>query len=136
MAPDIEWGKNIRVVLDVGCTDSSFGALLLHKDVVTLSLGLKDDLVDLAQVALERGFATIVSPFSSRRLPFPSNVFDAIHCGGCGIHSHSHGLRLPFDSLLRRSHFDPSASFLIWLKCVPNQVVLLLCSGEAPLGDE
>lgn len=94
MAPDIEWGKNIRVVLDVGCTDSSFGALLLDKDVVTLSLGLKDDLVDLAQVALERGFPTFVSPFATRRLPFPSNVFDAIHCGGCDIHWHSNGGKL------------------------------------------
>ncbi|KAL8141200.1 LOW QUALITY PROTEIN: hypothetical protein V2J09_007221 [Rumex salicifolius] len=94
MAPDIEWGKNIRVVLDVGCTDSSFGALLLDKNVVTLSLGLKDDLVDLAQLALERGFPAFVSPFASRRLPFPSNVFDAIHCGGCNIHWHSNGGKL------------------------------------------
>ncbi|XP_043708570.1 probable methyltransferase PMT28 [Telopea speciosissima] len=85
MVPDIEWGKNIRIVLDIGCTDSSFVASLLGKEVLTLSLGLKDDLVDLAQVALERGFPTVVSPFGARRLPFPSGVFDAIHCGGCGI---------------------------------------------------
>ncbi|EXB63944.1 putative methyltransferase PMT28 [Morus notabilis] len=89
--PDIEWGKNIRVVLDIGCTDSSFGASLLDKEVLTLSLGLKDDLVDLAQVALERGFPTIVSPFGGRRLPFPSAVFDAIHCGECSIKWHSNG---------------------------------------------
>lgn len=92
MVPDIEWGKNIRVVLDIGCTDSSFGATLLDKDVVTLSLGLKDDLVDLAQVALERGFPAVVSPLGRRRLPFPSNIFDAIHCGGCSIPWHSNGL--------------------------------------------
>ena len=91
MVPDIEWGKNIRVVLDMGCTDVSFGAFLLDKDVLTLSLGLKDDLVDLAQVALERGFPAVVSPFGSRRLPFPSGVFDAIHCGGCNIAWHSNG---------------------------------------------
>jgi tRNA wybutosine-synthesizing protein 1 len=94
MVPDIEWGKNIRVVLDIGCTDSSFAAALLDKDILTLSLGLKDDLVDLAQVALERGFPAMVSPFAKRRLPFPSQVFDAIHCSRCSISWHSNGLCL------------------------------------------
>ncbi|TKY57718.1 methyltransferase PMT28 [Spatholobus suberectus] len=103
MVPDIEWGKNIRVVLDIGCTDSSFAAALLDKEVLTLSLGLKNDLVDLAQVALERGFPAVISPFSRRRLPFPSQVFDAIHCGGCGIPWHSNGgkLLLEMNRILR-----------------------------------
>lgn len=103
MVPDIEWGKNIRLVLDIGCTDSSFGASLLDKDVLTLTLGLKDDLVDLAQVALERGFPVVVSPFGTRRLPFPSDVFDAIHCGECSIPWHSHGgkLLLEMNRILR-----------------------------------
>lgn len=94
MVPDIEWGKNIHVILEIGCTYASLGAFLLEKDVITLSLGLKDDLVDLAQVALERGFPTVVSPFRSRRLPFPSGVFDAIHCGGCSRSWHSNGLSI------------------------------------------
>ncbi|KAK7383041.1 hypothetical protein VNO78_28706 [Psophocarpus tetragonolobus] len=103
MVPDIEWGKNIRVVLDIGCTDSSFAAALLDKEVLTLTLGLKNDLVDLAQVALERGFPALVSPFSRRRLPFPSQVFDAIHCGGCSIPWHSNGgkLLLEMNRILR-----------------------------------
>lgn len=103
MAPDIEWGKNIRIVLDGGCKDSSFAATLLDKDVLTLALGLKDDLVDLAQVALERGFPAIVSPFANRRLPFPSGVFDAIHCGECHIPWHSNGgkLLLEMNRILR-----------------------------------
>lgn len=92
MVPDIEWGKNIRLVLDIGCTDSSFSASLLDKEVLALSLGLKDDLVDVAQVALERGLPAVVSPLGTRRLPFPSAVFDAIHCGGCGLSWHSNGL--------------------------------------------
>ncbi|PIN13090.1 hypothetical protein CDL12_14297 [Handroanthus impetiginosus] len=79
MVPDIEWGKNIRIVLDMGSKDSSFAASLFEKDVLTLTLGLKDDLVDLAQVALERGFPAVVSPFATQRLPFPSGVFDAVH---------------------------------------------------------
>ncbi|KAK4751403.1 hypothetical protein SAY87_004885 [Trapa incisa] len=107
MVPDIEWGKNIRVVLDIGCQDSSFAASLLDKDVIILSLGLKDDLVDLAQVALERGFPAIVSPFASRRLPFPSMVFDAIHCGGCNIPWHQNGgkLLLEMNRILRPSGY-------------------------------
>ncbi|XP_047322435.1 probable methyltransferase PMT28 [Impatiens glandulifera] len=103
MVPDIEWGKNIRLVLDIGCTDSSFTSSLLDKDVFTLTLGLKDDLVDLAQVALERGFPAIVSPFGNRKLPFPSGVFDAIHCGECEILWHSNGgkLLLEMNRILR-----------------------------------
>nr|XP_023910262.1 probable methyltransferase PMT28 isoform X1 [Quercus suber]XP_023910270.1 probable methyltransferase PMT28 isoform X2 [Quercus suber] len=103
MVPDIEWGKNIRLVLDIGCTDSSFSASLLDKEVLALSLGLKDDLVDVAQVALERGFPAIVSPLGTRRLPFPSTAFDAIHCGGCGLSWHSNGgkLLLEMNRILR-----------------------------------
>ncbi|XP_039066976.1 probable methyltransferase PMT28 [Hibiscus syriacus] len=102
MVPDIEWGKNIRVVLDVGSSYSSFMASLFDKDVLTLTLGLKDDLVDLAQVSLERGFATVVSPFARRRLSFPSGVFDAIHCGQCTIPWHSHeGKLLEINRILR-----------------------------------
>ncbi|XP_052202191.1 probable methyltransferase PMT28 isoform X2 [Diospyros lotus] len=103
MVPDIEWGKNIRIVLEIGCTDSSFAAALLDKDVLTLTLGLKDALVDLAQVALERGFPAVVSPFRSRRIPFPSGVFDAIHCGECQTQWHSNGgkLLLEMNRILR-----------------------------------
>ncbi|KAL3514639.1 hypothetical protein ACH5RR_027356 [Cinchona calisaya] len=103
MVPDIEWGKNIRVVLDVGCTDSSFVADLLEKNVLALTLGLKDDLVDLAQLALERGLPAVVSPLAMRRLPFPSGVFDAIHCGECSLSWHSNGgkLLLEMNRILR-----------------------------------
>lgn len=114
MVPDIEWGKNIRLVLDIGCTDSSFVATLLDKEVLTLSLGLKDDLVDLAQVALERGFPSVVSPFGRRRLPFPSYVFDAVHCGGCSIPWHSNGLCTCFSSVFFKYFF---LQIIIMLLC-------------------
>lgn len=94
MVPDIEWGKNIRIVLDIGCLDTSFASTLLDKDVFTLSLGLKDDLVDLAQISLERGFAAIVGFLGNRRLPFPSGVFDAIHCSECNVNWHANGGKL------------------------------------------
>ncbi|EHA8587404.1 putative methyltransferase PMT28 [Cocos nucifera] len=94
MAPDIEWGKNIRVVLDIGCTSASFGATLVEKDVITLSLGFMNDQIDLAQLALERGIPAMVGNLGSRRLPFPSGVFDVIHCGECNIPWQSSGGRL------------------------------------------
>lgn len=47
--------------------------------------------MDLAQVTLERGFPAIVTPFGTRRLPFPSGTFDTIHCGECQVHWQSNG---------------------------------------------
>ncbi|XP_020594477.1 probable methyltransferase PMT28 [Phalaenopsis equestris] len=94
MVPDIEWGKNIRILLDIGCSDASFAGTLLEKDVLTLSLGMMSDQIDLAQVLLERGIPAVVGNLGTRRLPFPSSIFDAIHCSGCNIHWHSNGGRL------------------------------------------
>jgi len=91
MAPDIDWGKNIRIILDIGCKSAGFGIALLEKDVITLSLGFTNDQTDLAQVALERGIPATVGSLRSRRLPFPSGAFDAIHCGECNIPWHSNG---------------------------------------------
>lgn len=107
--PDIEWGKNIRTILDIGCTDSSFAAYLFDKNVFTLTLGLKDDLVDLAQVTLERGFPAIVIPFATWRLPFPSGTFDTIHCGECQIRWQSIGGKL----LLEMNRILRPAGYLI-----------------------
>lgn len=106
MVPDIEWGKNIRVVLNIGCTDTSFAAALLEKDVITLSLGLMNDPTGLAQVALERGIPAVVGSLGTRRLPFPSGVFDAIHCSDCGIAWHSSGVYL--------AHVLLMVLYLVW----------------------
>ncbi|KAF3791658.1 putative methyltransferase [Nymphaea thermarum] len=113
MAPDIDWGKNIHLMLDIGCTDASFGVSLFEKDVLTLSLELNDDLVDLGQVALERGVPAVVSALATKRLPFPSGVFDAVHCGSCGVHWHSNGgkLLLEMNRILR-----PGGYFLLSTK--------------------
>lgn len=110
MVPDIEWGRNIRVVLDISCMDASFGAALLEKDVITLSLGLMTDQADLAQVALERGVPAVVGSLGTRRLPFPSGVFDAIHCRDCNIPWHASGgkLLLEMNRVLR-----PGGYFII-----------------------
>ncbi|KAJ1293390.1 hypothetical protein BS78_01G064200 [Paspalum vaginatum] len=110
MAPDIDWGKNIRIILDVGCKSAGFGIALLDKDVITLSLGLTNDQTDLAQVALERGIPATVGSLGSRRLPFPSGAFDAVHCGECNIPWHSNGgkLLLEINRILR-----PGGYFII-----------------------
>ncbi|CAD6214826.1 unnamed protein product [Miscanthus lutarioriparius] len=110
MAPDIDWGKNIRIILDVGCKSAGFGIALLEKDVITLSLGLMNDQTDLAQVALERGIPATVGSLGSQRLPFPSGAFDAIHCGECNIPWHSNGgkLLLEINRILR-----PGGYFII-----------------------
>ncbi|XP_020574301.1 probable methyltransferase PMT28 [Phalaenopsis equestris] len=94
MVPDIEWGKNIRILLDIGCSDASFAGTLLEKDVLTLSLVMLSDQIKFAQVLLERGIPAVVGNLGTRRLPFPSSIFDAIHCSGCNIHWHSNGGRL------------------------------------------
>ncbi|KAG8061107.1 hypothetical protein GUJ93_ZPchr0003g18514 [Zizania palustris] len=110
MAPDIDWGKNIRIVLDIGCKSAGFGVALLEKDVITLSLGLMNDQTDLAQVALERGIPATVGSLESKRIPFPSGVFDAVHCGECNIQWHSNGgkLLLEINRILR-----PGGYFII-----------------------
>lgn len=94
MAPDLDWGKNIRIALDIGCKSAGFGVALLEKDVITLSLGLTNDQTDLAQVALERGIPATIGSLGSRRLPFPSGSFDIIHCSECNIPWHSNGGKL------------------------------------------
>ncbi|XBH95003.1 hypothetical protein VPH35_085645 [Triticum aestivum] len=94
MAPDLDWGKNIRIALDIGCKSAGFGVALLKKDVITLSLGLTNDQTDLAQVALERGIPATIGSLGSRRLPFPSGSFDIIHCRECNIPWHSNGGKL------------------------------------------
>jgi tRNA wybutosine-synthesizing protein 1 len=94
MVPDIDWGKNIRIALDIGCKSAGFGVALLEKDVITLSLGLTNDQTDLAQIAIERGIPATIGSLGSRRLPFPSGAFDVIHCSECNIPWHSNGMYL------------------------------------------
>ncbi|KAJ4812421.1 S-adenosyl-L-methionine-dependent methyltransferases superfamily protein [Rhynchospora pubera] len=103
VVPDLEWGKNIRVVLDIGCIGASFSASLLEKSVLVVTLALANDQTDLAQVALERGMPAILGSLGSRRLPFPSGVFDVIHCGDCNIAWHHDGgkLLLEINRILR-----------------------------------
>ncbi|BBH07987.1 S-adenosyl-L-methionine-dependent methyltransferases superfamily protein [Prunus dulcis] len=57
--PGIAWGKNTRVILDVG-------------DVLTMSIAPKDEHEAQVQFALERGIPAISAVMGSQRLPFPA----------------------------------------------------------------
>ncbi|KAJ3670065.1 hypothetical protein LUZ60_010389 [Juncus effusus] len=103
MVPDLEFGKNIRTVLDIGTVSSELSIALTQKNVLTLSLGLVNDQINLGQLVLERGIPVILQSLGSRRLDFPSGVFDAIHCGECDIAWHHNGgkLLLEMNRILR-----------------------------------
>ncbi|KAL2333286.1 hypothetical protein Fmac_014499 [Flemingia macrophylla] len=85
MIPDITFGKHIRVVLDVGCGVASFGAYLLSRNVVAMSVAPKDVHENQIQFALERGVPAMAAAFATRRLLYPSQAFDLIHCSRCRI---------------------------------------------------
>ncbi|XWS65946.1 hypothetical protein CRYUN_Cryun05aG0157500 [Craigia yunnanensis] len=80
MVPEITFGHHIRVVLDVGCGVASFGAYLLPQNVITMSIAPKDVHENQIQFALERGVPAMVAAFATRRLLYPSQAFDLIHC--------------------------------------------------------
>ncbi|GFQ07398.1 probable methyltransferase pmt22 [Phtheirospermum japonicum] len=91
MLPMIEWGKKIRVVLDVGCGVASFGGALLDRDVITMSFAPKDEHKAQIQFALERGIPATLLVIGSQKLPFPDNSYDLIHCARCRVHWHDDG---------------------------------------------
>ncbi|XP_076906910.1 putative methyltransferase PMT11 [Bidens hawaiensis] len=85
MVPEIAFGHKTRVVLDVGCGVASFGAYLSSRDVLTLSVAPKDMHENQIQFALERGVPAMVAVFATRRLLYPSQAFDLIHCSRCRV---------------------------------------------------
>lgn len=85
MVPEIAFGRHTRVVLDVGCGVASFGAYLLSRNVLTMSVAPKDVHENQIQFALERGVPAMVAAFATRRLLYPSQAFDLIHCSRCRI---------------------------------------------------
>ncbi|XP_052203267.1 probable methyltransferase PMT10 isoform X2 [Diospyros lotus] len=85
MVPDIAFGLQTRVALDVGCGVASFGAFLLDRNVTTLSIAPKDVHENQIQFALERGVPAMMAVFATRRLLYPSQAFDLIHCSRCRV---------------------------------------------------
>ena len=89
--PDIAWGKRTRVILDVGCGVASFGGYLFERDVLTMSFAPKDEHEAQVQFALERGIPAMLAVMGTKRLPFPSSVFDVVHCARCRVPWHVEG---------------------------------------------
>ncbi|XP_038890561.1 probable methyltransferase PMT11 [Benincasa hispida] len=85
IVPDVAFGSHTRVVLDIGCGVASFGAYLLSRNVVTMSIAPKDVHENQIQFALERGVPAMVAAFSTHRLLYPSQAFELIHCSRCRI---------------------------------------------------
>ncbi|KAL5976606.1 hypothetical protein ACLOJK_020939 [Asimina triloba] len=101
--PKIAWGKQTRVVLDVGCGVASFGGYLFERDVLAMSFAPKDEHEAQVQFALERGIPAISAVMGSKRLSFPSRVFDIVHCARCRVPWHVEGgtLLLELNRVLR-----------------------------------
>ncbi|KAL0543391.1 hypothetical protein IC582_018487 [Cucumis melo] len=116
--PDIAWGKRTRVILDVGCGVASFGGFLFEKDVLTMSFAPKDEHEAQVQFALERGIPAISAVMGSQRLPFPSMVFDTIHCARCRVPWHVEVPFFPNDTggmlLLELNRVLRPGGFFVW----------------------
>ncbi|KAJ0789590.1 putative S-adenosyl-L-methionine-dependent methyltransferase [Helianthus annuus] len=108
--PDIKWGKRTRVILDVGCGVASFGGYLFERDVIAMSFAPKDEHEAQVQFALERGIPAISAVMGTQRLPFPSKVFDAIHCARCRVPWHVEGGKL----LLELNRVLRPGGYFVW----------------------
>ena len=64
----------------MSCGVGSFGGFLFERDVIAMSFAPKDEHEAQVQFALERGIPAISAVMGSQRLPFPSSVFDLVHC--------------------------------------------------------
>nr|ALA99947.1 DUF248-1 [Populus tomentosa]ALA99959.1 DUF248-1 [Populus tomentosa] len=108
--PKIKWGKHTRVILDVGCGVASFGGYIFERDVLTMSFAPKDEHEAQVQFALERGIPAISAVMGSQRLPFPSRVFDLIHCARCRVPWHAEGGKL----LLELNRVLRPGGYFVW----------------------
>ncbi|MBA0873213.1 hypothetical protein Goshw_029317 [Gossypium schwendimanii] len=108
--PAIKWGEHIRVVLDVGCGVASFGGYLLDRDVVTMSFAPKDEHEAQIQFALERGIPATLSVIGSKKLTFPDDAYDLIHCARCRVHWEEDGGK----PLLELNRILRPGGFFVW----------------------
>jgi hypothetical protein len=56
-----------------------------------MSFAPKDEHEAQVQFALERGIPAISAVMGTKRLPFPSRVFDVVHCARCRVPCHIEG---------------------------------------------
>ncbi|XAR62877.1 Sarcosine/dimethylglycine N-methyltransferase [Bertholletia excelsa] len=108
--PEIAWGQKSRVVLDVGCGVASFGGYLFERDVLAMSFAPKDEHEAQVQFALERGIPAMSAVMGTKRLPFPSKVFDVVHCARCRVPWHIEGGKL----LLELNRLLRAGGYFVW----------------------
>ncbi|GKU87790.1 hypothetical protein SLEP1_g2131 [Rubroshorea leprosula] len=108
--PEIAWGKRSRVILDVGCGVASFGGYLFERDVLAMSFAPKDEHEAQVQFALERGIPAMLSVMGTKRLPFPSSIFDLVHCARCRVPWHIEGGKL----LLELNRVLRPGGYFVW----------------------
>ncbi|KAL5571731.1 hypothetical protein UlMin_021328 [Ulmus minor] len=108
--PDIAWGKRSRVILDVGCGVASFGGFLFERDVLAMSFAPKDEHEAQVQFALERGIPAVSAVMGTKRLPYPSAVFDLVHCARCRVPWHIEGGKL----LLELNRVLRPGGYFVW----------------------
>jgi SAM-dependent methyltransferase len=120
--PDIAWGKRSRVILDVGCGVASFGGYLLEKDVLAMSFAPKDEHEAQVQFALERGIPAMLAVMGTKRLPFPSSVFDLVHCARCRVPWHIEGNVCVYYTLAK--------NFCRFVFLVQRDILSLLAGGK------
>ncbi|KAJ3680140.1 hypothetical protein LUZ60_016418 [Juncus effusus] len=75
----------LRTALDMGCGVASFGGYMLKENILTVSFAPRDSHKSQIQFALERGIPAFVAMLGTRRLPFPAQAFDLVHCSRCLI---------------------------------------------------
>lgn len=64
---------------------ASFGAYMLEKNVITMSVAPRDSHEAQVQFALERGVPAMIGVMATKRLPYPARAFDLVHCSRCLI---------------------------------------------------
>lgn len=84
----------MRTVLDVGCGVASFGGYMFEENALTMSFAPKDEHEAQVQMALERGIPGLLSVMGTKRLTFPSNSFDVLHCARCRVPWHGDGKQM------------------------------------------
>ena len=132
--PDIAWGKQSRVILDVGCGVASFGGFLFERDVLTMSLAPKDEHEAQVQFALERGIPAISAVMGTKRLPFPGSVFDIVHCARCRVPWHIEGISIAKVLVLKSFSFLHSI-LGFYVLCL-EAYSLLKCRWQTSFGTE
>jgi hypothetical protein len=71
---------------------ASFGAYLMDRNILTMSLAPRDSHKAQVQFALERGVPAVIGVLGTIKLPYPSRSFDMVHCSRCLIPWGSNGM--------------------------------------------